>query len=346
VTITCTAKGGLHGGVLTLTRSGFDKLLFVSGEEIPEESVTLAPNETRVWEGVYAPLTHSEVKDDVSVAASFNEYVSGEFLLEEEKLTVLCVSFTPQVQIGAFLNRHKWGVGERVLCEWKPSGVDLRIIINYGHVDHSDFYVGETFRYYVCPFVEVSDVLFLECNGLSYKPETEVLFPKYLEATNTVERFYNLESGIPGGAGFNTEVYVCPKYVSFRELSFMEAPSLNSIITGYFNQACFSNVWYHTIERGAGEWYRIASDNFIFIDEVTMGDSLPLPVNKGSIIWIIPIAWTGGSVTNILPIRYEQSFTMSEFGCLRVSKFGYWVERNIYNERNVSEGVKRCIEVK
>ena len=114
----------------------------------------------------------------------------------------------------------------------------------------------------------------------------------------------------------------------------------------YFNQVYFSNVWYHTVERGAGEWYRIASDNFIFIDEVTMGDALPLPVNKGSIIWIIPIAWTGGSVTNILPVRYEQSFTMSEFGCLRVSKFGYWVERNIYNERNVSEGVKRCIEVK
>ena len=58
VTITCTAKGGDHGGILNLTRSGFDKLLFVSGEEIPEESVTLAPNETRMWEGVYAPLVH------------------------------------------------------------------------------------------------------------------------------------------------------------------------------------------------------------------------------------------------------------------------------------------------
>ena len=97
VTITCTAKGGLHGGVLTLTRSGFDKLLFVSGEEIPEESVTLAPNETRVWEGVYTPLTHSEVKDDVSVAMSFNEYVTGEFLLEEEKLTVVKLELEPWV---------------------------------------------------------------------------------------------------------------------------------------------------------------------------------------------------------------------------------------------------------
>jgi hypothetical protein len=74
---------------LTLTRSGFDKLLFVSGDQISEESIILAPNETRVWEGVYAPLTHSEVKDDVSVAASFNEYVSGNVLSDDENLTVV-----------------------------------------------------------------------------------------------------------------------------------------------------------------------------------------------------------------------------------------------------------------
>ena len=85
VTITCTAKGGDHGGILNLTRSGFDKLLFVSGDQISEESVTLAPNETRVWEGVYAPLTHSEVKDDVSVAASFTEFLTGIMLSNEEK---------------------------------------------------------------------------------------------------------------------------------------------------------------------------------------------------------------------------------------------------------------------
>ena len=93
----------------------------MSGEEIPEESVTLAPNETRVWEGVYAPLTHSEVKDDVSVAMSFNEYVTGEFLLEEEKLTVVKLELEPLVNIDGLSNRHVVGVGEEIICRICPN---------------------------------------------------------------------------------------------------------------------------------------------------------------------------------------------------------------------------------
>jgi hypothetical protein len=53
------------------------------------------------------------------------------------------------------------------------------------------------------------------------------------------------------------------------------------------------------------------------------------------------VMWIGGSVTNYLPVSYKQSFDMTQSGNLRVSKFELWAERNIFNERNVSEGVSR-----
>jgi hypothetical protein len=122
----------------------------------------------------------------------------------------------------------------------------------------------------------------------------------------------------------------------------MEVPSFDSAIDGYFTHEAFSNVWYHTIERGAGTWYRVSGDNFVFKDEVKLGDSLILPVCSGHLVWHIPIMWIGDSVTNYLPVSYKQSFDMTQSGNLRVSKFELWAERNIFNERNVSEGVSRC----
>jgi hypothetical protein len=73
-----------------------------------------------------------------------------------------------------------------------------------------------------------------------------------------------------------------------------------------------------------------------------MGDELILPVASGLIDWDIPVKWTNFSVTNYFEKVYHQKFEMSATGVLRVSKFGLWVQRDLSNVRDVSEGVKRC----
>jgi hypothetical protein len=168
------------------------------------------------------------------------------------------------------------------------------------------------------------------------------MLPISWKAKNAEELFFDIPFGKPGGAGFSSEVYIMPEYVSFRGLYFMEEPSANSIVTGYFKNEAFSQVWTHNEMMGAGMWYSVSADNFLFRDEAKMGDELILPVASGLIDWNIPVKWTNFSVTNYFEKVYHQKFEMSATGVLRVSKFGLWVQRDLSNVRDVSEGVKRC----
>ena len=83
-------------------------------------------------------------------------------------------------------------------------------------------------------------------------------------------------------------------------------------------------------------------DNFFFVDAAKMMDALILPCRKGLLVWHIPILWQSagetGGVTHELE-SVDQRFEMSESGTLRVSKFGFWVERALDGTLNRSEGV-------
>jgi hypothetical protein len=89
VIVRVEVNGGRHGGLLNLTRTGFDKLMFMSGNPLPENSITLAPYEARIWEAEYAPLTHSEEKNDIVVSVQFEEHMTGEVFSDNEMLTVV-----------------------------------------------------------------------------------------------------------------------------------------------------------------------------------------------------------------------------------------------------------------
>ena len=89
VTVRVSASGGPHGGVFNLTRTGFAKLSFEEGDPLPDGSITLAPNETRSWRAEYAPRVHSDGKDDVLLTGRFEEYLTGDTLSDEDKMTVV-----------------------------------------------------------------------------------------------------------------------------------------------------------------------------------------------------------------------------------------------------------------
>jgi hypothetical protein len=166
-------------------------------------------------------------------------------------------------------------------------------------------------------------------------------------ARNPKELKFDIAYGYPGGVGMQMDLYILPDTVSFQWLSFMEEPSMESVVDGYFTNNVFSSVWYHTEDRGAGEWHDIKPENFFFTDVAMMGDQLILPWNEGRIYWNIPIKGKRKRDDRIVvddTINYGQEFSMSADGSLRISKLGFWVQRNPYNERTRASGVKRWDE--
>ena len=103
----------------------------------------------------------------------------------------------------------------------------------------------------------------------------------------------------------------------------------------------FSDVWYHTTDRGAGRWKNIGANNLWETDHAWMGDELPRELpngemtfdmpqglwSEGTLVWDITWGWAEtGRNTGDLPVKvmttpYNQTFTFTADGTLTVSKF-------------------------
>ena len=146
------------------------------------------------------------------------------------------------------------------------------------------------------------------------------------------------------------DLYVLPESVSFSKLSLAEVPRDTVGPFGYFTHMEFSAVWYHTPAMGSGEWHRMNGerDTYWFPDHAQMGDAFPsrdvLEWADGTIVWDIPVAWELYDVRNKtydkrIRTVYEQRFDFNSSGTLRVSKHGYWEERDADNSKRGSEGI-------
>jgi hypothetical protein len=344
-TLSCVAHGGPNGGRTVFSLANGEKLARISGVDLPIE-VDVPAGHKVAFEIVYEGSEASGSEDDIVATAQFIDNEEGELAAATDEMTVVEVELNPVNTIGDLYNRHKWGVCEKILLEWSPSLGGMRFSLSGdGTVD--DGSSDAFFSYFTCPSIAMTDVLTVYCRGVCFVPETQVVMPSMVIARNPVEIKYDVGYGFPGGAGMQMDLYVIPEDVSFQWLSFMEVPSTNSVIDGYFSNNVFSAMWYHTEERGAGEWHGIQPENFFFSDTAAMGDKLLVPWSSGRIYWSIPVRGKRKSDDYIVVddmIEYQQKFEISSSGCLRVSKFGFWVERSPNGEMNRSTGVKRWDE--
>lgn len=126
----------------------------------------------------------------------------------------------------------------------------------------------------------------------------------------------------------------------------MEVPTTEIGPSGYFTNSVFSSVWYHTVQRGAGTWYRPGRDNFFFNDTPSFAEYCPPPIADGSIDWLIPIAWGEddsddvSDVEGTIDATYHQVFTIDEQGGLRIDKFGQWIFCSAGGEISHSAGIR------
>ncbi len=302
----------------------------------------------------YEALSESASEGDIVATAVFTENMTGRQLTNETTLTAVKVELEADVTISEEArNRHIFGVAETVACRMTPSGVSgLSFNATKGTYSSAS---GK----WTCPVVtnQVS-------GGLSVARSTETIYdfettttpPTGIVAEHGVGYDFSVPPGTAGGAGMQLELHVLPKTVSFSSLSLVEVPTTTEGPTGYFTNIEFSAVWYHTTARGAGVWRSINRiENYWFPDDAMMGDAFPsrqiLEWAGGTIVWDIPIAWDLLAIDDAdktydkrIPVLYKQRFDFNASGTLRVTKHGYWEERDPDDTKRASEGISTWIE--
>ena len=340
---TCTAYGGRYGGTLSLATANFDKLVKTGGDDLPTTPVGVAPYETRTWSAEYEPLVRSGGANDITATATFTESPSGNVTCVTAATTVVKLKLTPWTTRQGCDHRHLMGVGEFVWCvatpdagQWGDSGG--------GEYIHD---IGS----YKCPLIPDGSILHYDVGSSRYDFDLTILEPTGLVARLPVARDFGVETNHAGGAGMNLEIYVLPATVAFTGIRLEEIPSFEGIRQGYFLNTALSNIWYHTIERGAGRWYDVGLENSVCVDRAWMGDELPRELPDGTmtndltmgvwsdglLVWNIIWGWGGQTIkqgdppVKAMTTPYNQTFTFDEYGTLTVSKFQNTVSRGTNN---------------
>ena len=334
----CFGNGGAHGGRIHIEISGSENLIQFGGQPLPFER-ELEPFEVVAFTNTYKAVSESSGYEAIVVTATFAENDTGWSETSIAKATAVRVEVTTQDNVNDCIHRHVWGLGELVNCEWFPNSAPVFVEGLNGGVVGLLMQVDTL----TCPLSAASPVLKISCNSCEYVPESLVVEPLSIEARNARQIPFDVPIGWPGGVGFAMDLFIKPDHVSFKQLSFVEDMSTDDTIDGYFTNEVFSAVWHHTPDRGACEWHDVQGENFFFTDRAAMGDVLVRPWYAGVIAWRIPIKWRGKGDINgqtfPLPPNIDQVFTISDSGCLRVSKCNLWVERDPDGTTRRSEGV-------
>jgi hypothetical protein len=249
-------------------------------------------------------------------------------------MTVVRLEIEPLVSVNGFFYRHIVGVGEEVICRTYPRSLFWSVVA-FGLEIAPD--AGNEVRFY-CPYHAMSKAVNVCVDGkCCYMPELEVVEPSGVAVKAARELTYSAEeTNVAGWAGMVLDLVLLPTNVCFSAIFVMEVPESDGGVppTGYFANSVFSEIWHHTVARGAGVWHRVQRDNHFLDDYAECGEGLPQGWSVGKITWRIPVAWgywysaKGVYQSKQFGEPYYQFFIMDSHGNLRVKKFErYWVER-------------------
>jgi hypothetical protein len=329
-----TIYGGPFGGIAEIDFDDNGKLEYLASDAIPR-SISVAAEQMVNLSFSFIGKKESVSENDIKASLKFTEYFTGDVAESDDEMTAVRVEVEPVVSIDTFLNRHNIGIGEQVICRVFPRVVQCYAL--YGDDGGKVDKYGEA-RFKGLYESSVRSLTF-NFNSLGLF-ETKIVTVEPIEVVAIKARelkFDNEEINIAGWAGLLLELVVLPTNVSYSSISIMEVPEDPSSWispTGYFMENVFERIWHHTIDMGAGQWYRVQKGNFFLYDYAQCGEGLPSGWEEGQITWKIPTAWgyysenNSGYVSKEFGNPYYQIFTMTSQGVLRVSKLGYWAERS------------------
>ena len=320
--LTCVAYGGEHGGDLTFTLSGVDKLTRIAGAELPTGSVSVEPYQTRTYKVDYHGKEPSEGKGDITVSALLVENDTSENHSDEDALTSVRVSTYVYCAWIPWRSRKEVGVGEEVIVIAEPDEHELDLTFQ-GCVSNRGQMI------YHAPFEGSVDTVIVESGDVSLPLVFTVEEPELVLAVDCHTNA-TVGSGKAGGITCNYDLRLMPTNVSFSAVETAELPRVSTDPIGYFAQPKFSYLLDHG-QHGGGVWHGFLSQNR-FNDRASISELPQDWMGGGSFTYPIPRAWRpkgDASVTNEVSHQksYDQRIELDGDGTTRIIKFSYRAER-------------------
>ncbi len=240
---------------------------------------------------------------------------------DSASLTVYKVEVEPQtyVFVEDLVHRHELGVGERVTLRVMPDS-NYTVVPSLGSMTEDGVHVA--------PFTESSYSLDFMVSGTSFSTPLSTFVPKKCIVRGVSEFVgYYIASNQAGAVSMKLDLALTPANVSFSEIETQEVPSMDSIHSGYFDNALWQPYWFHSSKAGAGEWI---PGGFHPNDDVAFELSCPQPWSSGVLIWYIPLAWRpqgDATATGTVFDNITQEFSITSDGVFVLKKFNHAIRR-------------------
>ena len=350
--LVCSAAGGPFGGRVKIEIEGADNLIQYTGPTLPFEQ-SLAAGEDLSFKIRYRAAKESGAADDIKVTATF---VENETEWEQElrdSATAVRLKFEPIVAPpeNDSQGRHVFGVCEEILCQQTPDAPKVAWSLSSGRMENE----GDIF---VCPLSATRNPLTASCGGAEYKPNIEVIEPRFVTVRDPGWDDFDAPIGEAGSIVLMMPLYIGPMNVSFaylavEEVPYEDHPNDGDVHTGYFARNDLALWWHHTRGNGAGTWRNVDRDtnrmgtdrvydqagvtetlsrvnsSGLFVDDPTCGWA------DGRIIMATPFGWNvRGTEGESLPYKIfaEDVYATLELqsnGTFRVEKLANEVIRHV-----------------
>jgi hypothetical protein len=330
--LSCVAHGGPNGGRAVFTLANAEKLVRLSGVELPIE-VDVPAGHKVAFDIVYEGGEASGSESDVVATAQFIDNEDGDLGSVEDELTVVEVELeaAEDAPDNPCQNRHIFGVSEAVNYRLYPASVSSDMQMD---IEDAVFWV-ESKRFY-CPWI--GGRYDIEYNYKGAKFESIITVYNPIVICKEVQ-WDGIEGtvGSAGQVGMKLWLGVGPSTVSFDGIFMVEIP--DDVIRaheGYFCSPDFNRTGYlsHSADAGAGKWLQVHGGDWC-VDEARRQRVYPEPWSEGWKEWNIPVGWGDGFKNlkgEISPMPTKQRFTIGVDGSASVEKYGNKIERHVNNK--------------
>ena len=348
-TLTVTASGGASGATLILSTANLECLQRIGGGSmsLPAE-IVLGPYMS------YEATFRCEGAGNGGTP-SVSGIISGLDGTDSSCAQTSVVRVEIQRQRSApdndRLNRHEYGIGERMYIYQYPSFPRISVLATDATVNSPSLHIIDW------GVSNVEHTLSLSLSSVEYVPLVQIFKPTGIEGYDAQTQTNGLPVGVAGGLLLVQRYKVLPLTVRFTGIKIEEVPCDEAIPpTGYFIYAPTNEYFRtHTKAAGAGNlWYSVDSQNCLGTDldirdragfeyEVyrMMPDGTTTTSTEygwlggGSLIWKVPFGWVeSGANSASEPIGVfaedvRQITTITADGDFSVMKLGHTAIRQI-----------------
>ena len=303
-TLTVTASGGASGATLILSTGNLECLQRVGGGSVslPAE-IVLGPYMS------YKAAFRCEGAGNGGTP-SVSGIISGLDGTDSSCAQTSVVRVEIQRQRSApdndRLNRHEYGIGERMYIYQYPSFPRISVLATDATVNSPSLHIIDW------GVSDVEHTILFSLYGVEYVPLVRVLKPTGIEGYEPHAQTYGLPAGRAGGLELVQRFRILPLTVSFSKIQVEEVPCDEELpATGYFIYTPTNRAYRsHTRTAGAGRWYAVEDGNCWGLSQ----NVRDFAGRKGELRRMMPngtettntdYGWLGGTMTWKVPFGWK-----------------------------------------